>query len=95
MSRYHFTTANGETHLDEEGSELQDLDTARIEGARLLGQMIRDHPDRFWESGEIILRVTDDQGKLQFEILAEVRPKLPKGRVSLTVSPTGRWCRKD
>ena len=46
MSRYFFDLAGEFDSLDEEGVELQDLDSARVEAIRLLGELLRDDAER-------------------------------------------------
>ena len=95
MPRYHFTTTNGERHLDGEGTDLPDLDAARVEGAQLIGFMLRDHPDAFWQEGKVTLQVTDEHGMLLFEITASAEPPYRTGGRRLPRPRIGLQCRKE
>jgi hypothetical protein len=80
MHRYYFSTSNGDVHEDVDGTLLPDPDTAKLEGAKILGQILRDHPERLWEGGDLTLQVTDDAGSSLFEIL--ISTSLEVGRTS-------------
>ena len=68
MPRYHFNVRNGPFGQDNEGTELPDTEAARVEGVRLLGEMLAQHapqasPDQEWE-----LDVTDSSGLLIYRL---------------------------
>jgi hypothetical protein len=92
MIRYHFTTINGHVAADVEGTELRNLDEARVEATRLIGQILRDHPDRIWEKGKLGVQVYTDDNDFLFEIMTVIRPR-PKSGGRPTVMPFGRDCR--
>jgi hypothetical protein len=69
MPRYHFNIHDGVSSLDEDGTELPDIDAARRQAAQLMGQLLRDDPDMFWNGEEWRLDVTDDRGLVLFSLL--------------------------
>jgi hypothetical protein len=62
MPRYFFHVIDGRDIIDSEGSELADLKEARIEAIQLAGAILRDEGDKFWNSGEWHMNVTDASG---------------------------------
>lgn len=59
MGRYFFHVDYGQHFADGEGLDLEDLQTARRESVRLLGEMLRDEADGFWAKPDILVTVTD------------------------------------
>ena len=59
MPRYHFHLSDGVADADVEGHDLPDLDSARRDAARLVGQLLLDKPAEFWAEGHWVLTVTD------------------------------------
>ena len=66
MPRYHFNIRDGEDLPDVEGSELADIQAARVTAIRFAGEMLRDHASRFWNGHEWQMDVTDDTGLTLF-----------------------------
>ena len=66
MPRFHFHTEDGAAYSDEEGIELAGMSDARLQAVRMLGEMLRERPDKFWEDGGLVLTVTDDRGLVLF-----------------------------
>ena len=66
MPRYHFNIHDGEDLLDHEGSELADIQAARVTAIRFAGELLRDHASRFWNGDEWQMEVTDDVGLTLF-----------------------------
>lgn len=62
MTRYFFDLSNGQVWVDEEGVDLPDLETAKLEAARYLAEMLREHHETFSADGEWQLSVRDDSG---------------------------------
>lgn len=69
MPRYYFNIHDGSSSLDENGTELVDIDAARRQAAQLMGEMLCDDPDAFWNSEEWHLDVTDERGLILFSLL--------------------------
>jgi hypothetical protein len=62
MSRYFFNVRDGTEYLDRVGTELAGPDAARAEAVRTAGAILKDLGSEFWNSGEWIMRVTDESG---------------------------------
>ena len=69
MYRFHFNIHDGSSTPDEDGTELPDIDAARRQAAQLMGQMLCDDPDMFWNGEEWHLDVTDERGLVLFSLL--------------------------
>jgi hypothetical protein len=68
MPRYHFNTEDGRFVADRDGVDLVDLEAARIEAVRLLGRVLCDNPDIYWEHEHFAIIVTDDAREPLFAI---------------------------
>jgi hypothetical protein len=68
MPRFYFHTEDGVRIDDDEGADLPSLADARREGARVLGEMLRERPDAFWADGGLSLTVTDESGLTLFTL---------------------------
>lgn len=66
MRRYFFHTQDGRPFHDEDGTPLPDDEAARIEAARVLGQLLNEHPAAVWRDEEFRLTVTDEHGVILF-----------------------------
>jgi hypothetical protein len=51
-----------------EFADLPDTDAARVEAARRIGGLLREHAGRFWEDEDWQLDVTDETGLILFVI---------------------------
>ena len=52
MPRYFFHVIDGKEIIDNEGTELADLDEARAEAIVLSGEMLKDLGGKFWNNGQ-------------------------------------------
>lgn len=68
MPRYYFHTESGDQSLDDEGMDLPSHQTARVEAARLLGEMLKDNAHEFWAKKSLKLIVTDESGLILFAL---------------------------
>ena len=71
MPRFYFDIAAGpgiEDVRDEDGSELEGLNAARLEAVRLSGEILRSYPDRFWSTGEWSCTVSDETRLILFTL---------------------------
>lgn len=59
MKRYFFHIQYGELFRDGEGTLLPDLKAAQRNAAELLGRMLIDESDSFWDKPNITVTVTD------------------------------------
>jgi hypothetical protein len=75
MPRYFFHVVDGTELADQEGTELPDLEHARIQGARLLGTLLADQPAEFWSTAPWLVRVADERGQVLAVIRIEAAQK--------------------
>ena len=68
MVRYYFHTESGGVSLDDEGMDLSGYDEARVEAARMLGEMLKDDAHQFWSKRSMRLIVTDESGLILFAL---------------------------
>ena len=68
MSLYFFHFHDKQTPPDLEGSELPDIQAARVEAVRLAGEALKWHAETFWNDGEWSLEVTDHTGLTLFTL---------------------------
>ena len=59
MPRYFFDIADGEDFLDHQGSEWPDLAAARVEAVRYAAEVLKEMPERFWNTEEWVMTVRD------------------------------------
>lgn len=71
MPRYFFHTADGALSPDKDGTELPDLDAARMEAVKLAGEVISKQPDLVTGTGEFRVEVADAAGKHLFTIVTQ------------------------
>lgn len=83
MPLYFFHVDNGTFAPDLTGSELLDLQAARVEAVRAAGDMINNTRDTFWNHKEPwSMHVTDDASRLLFTL--QFNAKVASGEVFLT-----------
>ncbi|WP_426954239.1 DUF6894 family protein [Muricoccus radiodurans] len=68
MPRYFFHVIDGQSFLDQEGTELPDRGSARNEAVRLAGALLRDDKGTFSDDHDWRLEVTDGGGLLLFTL---------------------------
>ena len=64
MLRFYFHTENGKSFTDDVGTELPDLDAARSEALKVIGQVAADNPADFWAHQTLKLFVADHSGMI-------------------------------
>ena len=70
MARFFFDVEDGELVTDDEGAELRDIDAAKRAGAQLLGELMKSHPQRIWETETFRITCRDARGLLLFQMQA-------------------------
>ena len=60
-----------------EAAELKNTDEARVEAARRIGELLREHAGRLWEDEEWQMDVTDDAGLILFVIVISAMKTAP------------------
>lgn len=85
MPKYFFQVSGGSHVLDEEGSELPDASAARVQGIKFAGQILSGLPTLLYETADLKIAVTDENGQVLFKVLvttvgdSELQPD-PDGR---------------
>jgi hypothetical protein len=83
MPRFYFDIRDGEFIPDDEGTELADLEAARIQAVMLSGALLSENPSKFWEGEEWQLEVRDDAHLILFILtfMATNSPHLPRRKL--------------
>jgi len=68
MPRYFFHVQDGEEFIDLQGTELADMEAARLEAVRFAAALLRDKADTFWQSSEWRLRVANEVNLTLFDL---------------------------
>ena len=68
MPRYFFHLEAGASYKDAEGMELSGLDAAREHAVSHFAELLRNSTRSFWNSGDWIMRITDEQGLVFFTL---------------------------
>ena len=85
VPRYFFHTQDGRAFHDEEGTPLPNDESARIEAARVMGQLLNEHPSGVWRDEEFRLTVTDEVGVVLFVLdVAALRAPVAGGVTQIT-----------
>lgn len=66
MRRYFFHSEDGYSFRDQEGTLLPDDEAARIEAAKVLGQLVNESPAEIWRDDQMRVTVTDESGTVLF-----------------------------
>lgn len=66
MPRYFFYTEDGACFPDEEGTELPDLEAAKANATRYLGELLRSKPEMLWHTGDLKIIVKNGNGLTLF-----------------------------
>lgn len=64
MRRYFFHTEDGVRIEDDEGTPLPSDAAARLEAVRIMGELLRERPQAFWDHRTFRVTVADDAGRL-------------------------------
>ena len=59
--RYFFQLSDGHVLTDDEGELFDDLDSAKVEAARIAGEWLRDNADEFAQDGNLLVEVLDER----------------------------------
>jgi hypothetical protein len=68
MEKYHFDIDDGELSWDAEGTDLEDLASAKCEAVRMAGQVICDAAGSFWDRAEWKMTVRTGAGLVLFQL---------------------------
>ncbi len=89
MPRYFFNVQDGVEYPDLQGSELADLNAARVEAVRFAGTLLNDTAHRFWEGEAWNMQVADEHGITVF-ILSFTAEQMPAAKRVPFVSDRAR-----
>ena len=70
MARYFFDLEDGQSDLDGEGKQLSSLRSVRIAAVELLGQVLQDRSQTFWDRPDLMLTVRSDDDLILMRITA-------------------------
>jgi hypothetical protein len=73
VPRYHFHILADGPSPDPEGVDLPDVAAARIDAVAMLGQMLRDRPEKLWRYGGLII-TCEAEGRHVFQVHASAEP---------------------
>lgn len=62
MPRYFFNTVDGRRYPDRDGMDLPSLEAVRVRATRVVGELLKERPSDFWDTGRLRLEVTDESG---------------------------------
>ena len=68
MPLYFFDVRDGECLTDTAGTELADVKQARLEAARLAGELLSQNPEAFWDGDEWVVEVRDHTHLVLFAV---------------------------
>jgi hypothetical protein len=66
MQRFLFHITDGDIYQDDEGTELTDLDAARVEAVKIMSQALKAEARTFWQTGQLEVTVADDRNLTLF-----------------------------
>lgn len=90
MPRYFFHTDDRRSFHDEDGTPLANDAAARIEAARVLGQLLNEQPADVWNDGQFRITVTDERGVILYSLdVAALRSSAAGGVIPLGSRTTG------
>ena len=76
MPRYFFHRVDGGFDADRIGTELRDIQDARIEAVAFAGETLRKHPDIIWAGHEMTIQVTNESGRRVFMVKISAHDEL-------------------
>ena len=62
MPRYFFNTVDGRRYPDPDGIDLPSLEMVRAKATRVIGELLKERPSDFLDTGRLRLEVTDESG---------------------------------
>jgi len=69
VARYFFHTADGSRDRDEDGVDLPDIQAARLEAIRYVGEMLSQHPDLLGTGQDFCVEVMNEHDQLMFKVV--------------------------
>jgi hypothetical protein len=68
MARYYFHVEDGVCSHDDHGTDLADLEAAKTEGLRIMGEVVRDDLADFWRKNRLSVLITDRDGRALYRL---------------------------
>jgi hypothetical protein len=78
MPRYFFNVRDGEDGQDTEGTELSNLDEARVQAIRSAGQIISQEWNTIWNGRGWLMEVSDQSGNPLFTLRFSANDQPPE-----------------
>ena len=72
MPLFHFNLNDGTCAPDKDGTDLPNVQTAKIEAVKHAAELMRDDPREIWENGALKVDVTDHGGHKLFSVTVTV-----------------------
>ena len=69
MPRFFFHHTDGVFDPDNEGTELPDLETARVEAVRFAAELVRARPHEVWSGDTFRIEVSDEADMLLYTVV--------------------------
>ena len=79
MPRYFFHIHDSASLIDQEGTELPDLRSARDQAIETAGAILRENPDSLWAGTPWCMEVEDEEGRILFTLDFALRQAKPEG----------------
>jgi hypothetical protein len=77
LPRYYFNVRHNTAERDGEGSELADIQAARLAAVRLSGELIQELDRSFWDTPDWRLEVTDAGQNVLFTLTFSAKERDP------------------
>ena len=68
MPLFHFNLSDGACEPDDDGTDLPDVQAAKIEAVRHAAELMKDDPREIWADGALKVDVTDHGGRRLFSV---------------------------
>ena len=76
MPRYFFNTIDGQRYPDEEGAELAGMPAVKARATKVIGEMLKERAEDFWDTGKLRLEVTNEAGEVVLALEVALRTDL-------------------
>ncbi|HSV03413.1 MAG TPA: hypothetical protein VLI41_09425 [Phenylobacterium sp.] len=76
MPKYYFHTEDGRRYPDEDGTDLPDLEAARLKATRILAELLKEQPRELLETGRLRVEVTDEHRRRVLAVAASLNSEV-------------------
>lgn len=87
MPRYFFHRTDGGFDVDHEGTELKDLQDARVQAILYAAGTMKDRPDYVWDGGDLRVEVADESGILLMTVIVMVVDAVTPDAIAAALKP--------